>query len=480
MRRRFTHLRIPAGGGATAGGDATAAAEILIINGRIAEVSTPGLAPAEADEEVVDLGGLLVLPGVIDGHVHFDDPGFTHRENFETGTRAAAAGGVTCVVDMPCTSLPPVTSGANLHEKLAAIEAKAHVDFMLWGGVSDNALQEPEWRSNLEAIVEEGVASIKLYMLSGMDTFRDLSRSQLAQVLRETRRLGIPVGIHAEDREMVHALTARIRAEGRNEPLDYAESRPSAAERSAVDTMRELCRETGARIHIVHVGTGEALDVVSNARDEGLPMSAETCPHFLEFTAEDLAEQGALLKTAPVVKSAADRDRLWEGLASGELEYVATDHAAGQWPEEKHTGSIWTDYGGVPGVELSLPYLYSEGVLKGRITLERLAEITASAPARFFGIERRKGRIMPGLDADLVALDADDAWIVRAEGLHNLNRYTPLEGHELTGRVRAVYVRGEPVYLRGESAYGSEAGGAERFSDPGFGQRVRRETRVEA
>jgi len=152
MRRRFTHLRIPAGGGVTAGSDATVGAEILVIGGRIAEVSTPGSAPAEADEEVVDLGGLLVLPGVIDGHVHFDDPGFTHRENFETGTRAAAAGGVTCVVDMPCTSLPPVTSRANLHEKLAAIEAKAHVDFMLWGGVSDNALQEPEWRSNLAAI----------------------------------------------------------------------------------------------------------------------------------------------------------------------------------------------------------------------------------------------------------------------------------------------------------------------------------------
>jgi allantoinase len=479
MRKRFTHLRIPAADGAAAG-DATAAAEILVIDGRIAEVWTPGSAPAETDEEVIDLGGLLVLPGVIDGHVHFDDPGFTHREDFETGTRAAAAGGVTCVVDMPCTSLPPVTSRANLHEKLMAIQAKAHVDFMLWGGVSDNALQEPEWRSHLEAIVEEGVASIKLYMLSGMDTFRDLSRSQLTQVLRETRRLGIPVGVHAEDREMVYALTARIRAEGRNEPLDYAESRPPAAERSAVDTMRELCRETGARIHIVHVSTGEALDVVSDARDEGLPMSAETCPHFLEFTAEDLAEQGALLKTAPVVKFAADRDRLWEGLAAGELEYVATDHAAGQWPEEKHTGSIWTDYSGVPGVELSLPYLYSEGVLKGRITLERLTEITASAPARFFGIERQKGRIAPGLDADLVALDPDDVWVVRAEGLHSLNRYTPLEGRELTGRVRAVYVRGEPVYLRGESLHGSEAGGAESFNDPGFGQRVRRETRVEA
>jgi dihydroorotase (multifunctional complex type) len=369
MRKRFTGLRVPAGE------DETRAASILVVDGRIAEIAAPESTPTEADEEILDLRGLLVLPGVIDGHVHFDDPGFTHREDFETGTRAAAAGGVTCIVDMPCTSLPPVTSSENLRTKLAVVEAKAHVDFMLWGGVSANAMADPEWRTNLAEIVEAGVASIKVYMLSGMDTFRDLSRP--------------------------HELTTRIQAEGRDEPLDYAESRPAAAEISAVATMRELCRETGAHVHIVHLATGAALDIVTEARDEGLPMSAETCPHFLEFTADDLRVQGALLKTAPVVKGEADRDRLWEGLASGELDYVATDHAAGQWPEEKHTGSIWTDYGGVPGVELSLPYLYSEGVRRGRITLERLTELTASAPARFFGIESRKGRLEAGFEADL-------------------------------------------------------------------------------
>jgi dihydroorotase-like cyclic amidohydrolase len=201
-------------------------------------------------------------------------------------------------------------------------------------------------------------------------------------------------------------------------------------------------------------------------------MTAETCPHYLEFTADDLARLGALLKTAPVVKSAGDRTRLWQGIITGELEFVATDHAAGQWPEEKQTGSIWTDYGGVPGVETFLVYLYSEGVRKDRITLERLTEITASAPARFFGIERRKGRIAPGFDADLVVLDEDERWTVRAEELHNLNRYTPLEGYELAGRVRATFVRGERVYNR-------ERDGSEWFGDPGFGERVLRESRTE-
>jgi allantoinase len=465
MKKRFANLRIPAGG------DETRPATILAVDGKIAEIADPGEGPRESDEEVVDLGGLLVLPGVIDGHVHFDDPGFTHRENFETGTQAAAAGGVTCVVDMPCTSLPPVTSRENLHTKLAVIEAKAHVDFMLWGGVSDNALGDVNWRFNLEEIVDEGVASIKLYMLSGMDSFRDLSREQLALALDEIARLGVPAGIHAEDREMVRALTEQLQAEGRNGLLDYAASRPTAAEVSAVHTMRDLCRESGATVHIVHLATGEALDIVAEAREQGLPMSAETCPHFLEFTAEDLEEQGALLKTAPVVKDAADRERLWEGLVSGELEFVATDHAAGEWPEEKHTGSIWTDYGGVPGVELSLPYLYSEGVAHGPLSLDRLTEITASAPARFFGIEGRKGRIAEGCDADLVALDDAEVWRVRAEDLHNLNRYTPLEGYELTGRVRQVFVRGE-------LAYGLDDEGSEQIGRAGLGQRVQRETRI--
>jgi allantoinase len=465
VKKRFTDLRVPAGG------NETRAASILVIDGRIADIAPPASVPAEADEEIIELGGLLVLPGVIDGHVHFDDPGFTHRENFEAGTRAAAGGGVTCIIDMPCTSLPPVTSAENLRTKLAVIQAKAHVDFMLWGGVSANAMADPEWRRNLAEIVEAGVASIKVYMLSGMDTFRDLSRPQLTEAIAEIARQGVPVGVHAEDREMVHELTTRIRAEGRNEPLDYAESRPPAVEISAVATMRELCRETGARVHIVHLSTGAALDIVTAARDEGLPMSAETCPHFLEFTAEDLRRQGSLLKTAPVVKGEADRDRLWEGLASGELDYVATDHAAGQWPEEKHTGSIWTDYGGVPGVELSLPYLYSEGVRRGRITLERLTELTASAPARFFGIEKRKGRLEPHFDADLVGLADDETWKVKAENLHNLNPYTPLAGYDLTGRVRQVFVRGQPVYRL-------EADGGEWFGDAGLGRHVRRESKV--
>ncbi len=463
MRTRLVNLRVATDDRAGQGSD-TVAADILIEGEKIAAVAPPGERPAEADERRIDLRGQLVIPGAIDGHVHFDDPGFTHRENFETGTRSAAAGGVTCIVDMPCTSLPPVTSRANLHAKLAVIEPKAHVDFMLWGGVSANAMQREDWIANLEEVVSEGVGAIKVYMLSGMDTFRDLEPARIEEVLQETRRLGVPVGVHAEDREMVVGLTERLMARGRNGPLDYAASRPAAGEVSAVSTLRDLCRRTGARLHVVHVASGEALDVIAAAREEGLPLSGET---------EDLATQGAILKTAPVVKTAADRDRLWAGVANGDIQHVATDHAAGEWPAEKHTGSIWTDYGGVPGVELLLPYLYSEGYRKGRVSLGRLLEVVCTAPAAFFGIESRKGRLAPGFDADLAVIDEDDSWTVRGADMHNLNRYTPLEGKTLSGRITATFVRGTRVFSLGPD-------GSRSLGPAGSGQRVARESRVSA
>jgi dihydroorotase-like cyclic amidohydrolase len=209
------------------------------------------------------------------------------------------------------------------------------------------------------------------------------------------------------------------------------------------------------------------LEWIVAARRDGLSISAETCPHFLEFTREDFERLGSVLKTAPVVKEPSDRERLWRGLAARDVAFVATDHAAGQWPDEKQTGSIWTDYGGVPGVELMLPYLHSEGVCKDRITLERLVEITASEPARFFGIEHRKGALAPGFDADFVVLDDRDTWTVRANSLHNLNRYTPLEGRALTGRVRATYLRGRCVYQR-------KPDGSELFASAGTGRFLQR------
>jgi len=461
MRTRFLNLRIPAGG------NQTAPSELIVENGRIVGLPSIGLETAAEGEEWIDLDGALVLPGVIDGHVHFDDPGFTHREDFASGASAAAAGGVTCVADMPCTSLPPVTDPISFDVKLRAISPKAHVDFMLWGGVSANAMAEPDWVNRLSGLADAGIAAIKVYLLSGMETFHHLDHGQLREVCDTARRLALPVGVHAEDAHTVGRLTEEIQRGGGNSPRAYAESRPAAVEVLAVAAVIEACRKTGARAHIVHLGSGEALDLIRAARSEGLSLSAETCPHFLAFTRQDLEEMASILKTAPVVKSASDRERLWKGLVDGDLAFVATDHAAGQWPEEKRTGSIWTDYGGIPGVELMLPYLHSEGVCGGRITLERMVEVTSSEPARFFGVEHRKGTLAPGFDADFVVIDDRETWTVRAESLHNLNRYTPFEGTRLTGRVRSTWVRGCCAYQR-------RSDGTELFAPAGIGEFVRR------
>lgn len=422
--------------------------DIRIRDGRFAEVSAPGSLHAESGEGTVDTAGCIVLPGMVDGHVHFDDPGYTWRETFATGTRAAAAGGVTTIVDMPCTSIPPVVSARRLNEKLTAVSHQAHVDFMFWGGLCANLMEtDSDWRTQLECLAAEGIAAVKVYLLSGMSSFRELSDKQLQAAARACRELGLPVGVHSEDRDTVDQLTSAL------EPgLDPAEAwfrtRSGEAEEVAVRRVIQAAEETGATMHVVHLGSGRALDQIMSARARNVNISAESAPHYLSFTWQDLQRLGSLLKTAPVVKTDADRRRLWAGLAGEELAFVATDHAAGEWPREKQTGSFETDYGGIPGVELLLPWFHSEAVATGRVSLGCMGRMIASNPARFFGVDDRKGAIRQGLDADFVLLDPEAEWVVRSRELHNLNRYTPFEGCRFTGRVEQTWLRGKCVYQR--------------------------------
>jgi allantoinase len=458
VSRLFLNARIPAPG------NGTREVDFLVEDGRFTWFEMAGSATKHG-VRVVDLRGRLVLPGVVDAHVHFDDPGYTWRETFATGTRAAAAGGVTCVADMPCTSLPPVTAGDNFHLKHWAVKEKALVDHAFWGGMCANILERGDfWRKDLRDLALQGACAIKCYLHSGMDSFRQVDRDQLRQVASACKELGLPLGVHAEDHDLVTRREAELRHAGRDDADAFVDSRPAEAEIRAVETVIQVARETGARLHVVHLGSGEALGLIEQAAREGVAVSAETCPHYLEFTRDDFGALGSLLKTAPPVKDAADRQRLWQGVREGGIAFLATDHAAGEWPREKQTGSFWTDYGGIPGVELLLPWAFTRGVVEGRLTLERLVELLCAAPARFLGLDGHKGALRPGHDADFVALD-EEAWTVTAEGMHNLNRYTPLEGRELAVRVAQTWVRGEPVWdLAGENV----------LAGPGHGRLVRR------
>jgi len=417
--------------------------------------------PQEKGCEDIDLQGAWLLPGAIDGHVHFDDPGFTHREDFASGTRAAAAGGVTTIVDMPCTSLPPVTDGSSYDEKYSVVAPKAWVDFALWGGVRGNDFDRDSVSRRLDELRSRGVRSIKTYLISGMDTFRDVDADQLAIVLEEAGRRGMRVGVHAEDRQDVLQATEREQAQDpAGMPASYARARSAEAEAKGVQTCIELSERTAMPLHVVHLACGRGVDLIRRAKARQVPITAETCPHYLAFTVEDLERLGGLLKTAPVVKSAADRQALWEGLADGTLDMVATDHAPGAYPKEKTTGSIWTDYGGVPGVELLLPYLLSEGVMRGRLSLARAMRLLSSNPAQIHSLAG-KGGLQPGNDADVVVFDPRPLWTVRAKDLVTRQPYTPFEGMQWQGRVTTTYVRGRLVYDR-----------ARGFADAPRGKRV--------
>jgi allantoinase len=427
-------------------------ASIRVRGERIAEISE-GLEP-EPGEETVEAAGLRVFPGAIDPHVHFDEPGFTWREDFLHGSAEAARGGVTTVIDMPCTSLPPVLDLEAFENKLSHISKGALVDFALFGGVSGHRVEESlggPGGGGAMAELAPKVVGFKCYFISGMDSFTRVSHDDFARIAAEGQRLGRPILLHAEDLDYVSSATARIKAgraaglrAGKGEWDDYYESRPEAAELAAVASALALARGREGSLHIVHVGTAAAAELAHAAG-----ATCETCSHYLAFGREDFGPGGlalgAALKTAPVVKGLPERERLMALLAAGTIDFLASDHAPST-RAEKETGDIWTAYGGIPGVGTGFPYLYSEGLAKGRLGLPRFLEATSGAAARRYGLAARKAALAPGMDADLALVDPAGTTIIRGEALLSKGRITPFEGMRLAGSMRATYLRGRLVY----------------------------------
>ena len=416
-------------------GNATRVARVAIADGvvRAWDAACPNDWPKE------DGRGLLLLPGVIDPHVHFDDPGYTTREDFPHGTRAAIAGGVTTVCDMPDTCVPPVTTAAALTAKCAALAGRACCDFALWGGVSALALEQPAWREEMAALWRAGVIAFKTYTLSGMDTFPQLTYAQYREVLRHAAELGALVGVHAEDAALVAAgMAAAVRPA--TDARAYATARPVAAEVAAIRRVGELAGELGARLHIVHVSSGSGADEIARLQRQGVDISAETCPQYLAFTTDDLARLGAVLKCAPPVRSEDERQLLWSHVGTT-ISMLASDHAPCT-PAEKSTPDIFSAYGGMPGVELLLPFALTHGYHAGRLTLQALAGLLGGAAAARYGLARRKTGLHVGGDADFVLVDTECAWTLAGADLHSKGRLTPFEGMPMRGAVVQTFVRG--------------------------------------
>ena len=454
-------MLIRGGKAALPGAETPVRVDIRIEGERIALIA-PELSPLPG-EEVVDAAGLLILPGAIDPHVHFDTPGFTAREDFLHGSAEAARGGVTTVVDMPCTSLPPVVSAAALESKLKAVAPMALIDYGFYGGVrgdiasaAGNGITAPDRIEKSMTELAPRVLAFKAYLLSGMDTFPQVSHEDLGRAITKAAELGRPLCLHAEDADYVGAARRRVEATrniagpGKEKASwdDYVDSRPEAAETVAVAAAIALARGHERTLHIVHVGTAEAVEALAAAG-----AGCETCSHYLAFSRDDFASKGAFLKTAPPVKARGQAEKLWAMLADGRISFVTSDHAPARG-EEKRTGSVWTDYGGIPGVGTTLPYLFSEGYLAGRLTLGRFLDATSGAAARRYGLASRKGSLEVGKDADFVLIDQDGRTVISGAGLYSKGKDTPFDGMKLRGSIKSTWVRGRKVY-DAEAAFGA-------------------------
>ena len=416
------------------------AADVVISAGVITAVMEHGTAPDAARR--FDVGTAALLPGVVDTHVHVNEPGRTEWEGFETATRAAAAGGVTTIVDMPLNNVPVTTTVDALELKARAAEGRASVDYGFWGGVV------PGNADQLGPLARAGARGFKCFLVpSGIDEFPAVAEAELRGAMLRIAPLGLPLLVHAE----LPGPIARATPPAGSDPRRYATflaSRPPAAELEAVDLVLRLCRETGCRVHIVHVSATGTLEQVRAARRAGLPVTAETCPHYLTFAAEEIVDGGTAWKCAPPIRDRATRERLWRGLADGALDLVASDHSPAPASLKcTESGDFLRAWGGVASLELSLAATWTGARARGH-GLADLARWLAEAPVRLAGLGS-KGRIAVGCDADLVVFEPDAQFTVNPARLRQRHRITPYAGMTLSGVVRQTFVRGVSVYEDG-------------------------------
>jgi len=418
-------------------------AAILVEGERIHSVVSPDQLPGGC--AVHDFGDAAILPGLVDSHVHINDPGRAEWEGFETATRAAAAGGYTLLVDMPLNCLPATTTVAALQAKRAAADGRCRVDWAAWGGVVHNN------QDDIEALAASGVRGFKCFLINpGIDGFTRVTEQQLRLALPHVARTGLPLLVHAELPGPIDRATAALANADWSLYATYLESRPAEAELSAIRLMISLCREYGFRLHIVHLSTSQALPELRAARAAGLAVTVETCPHYLHLSAETVSDGATLSKCSPPIRSRENRERLWQGLKDKTINLVVTDHSPCP-PAMKRLaeGNFRTAWGGVASLSVALPLMWTEASKRG-FTLADLAAWMAAGPARLAGCDTRKGRIATGYDADFVVFEADREFIVTEDRLHYRHCVSPYLGETLRGLVKATYLRGNLVFAEGE------------------------------
>ena len=408
--------------------------------------------------QVIDLQGKVLLPGVVYGHVHLNEPGRAHWEGYRTGSMAAAAGGTTTFLEMPLNAIPPTTNLANLEHKRQVVDKESVVDYGNWGGLVDNNL------ADLEAMNAAGVIGYKAFAsASGVD-FERLNDDLIYAGLDKMREIGNLIGLHAENEWVCAYLSKQLKAAGRTDRASWYESRPPFAELETIQRACYWAKVTGGNLHIVHVSIPDGIRAIASARQEGVHVTAETCPHYLFFDHQDFERIGPAAKCAPPIRSREDVEALWECVLGGLVDTIGSDHSPCSWDEkEKGMVDIWKAWGGISGVQLTLPVLLSEGVNKRGLALPALARMLSYNPARLFGLYPQKGTIQPGADADLVVVDLGKEWTLAAEQLFYKNKFSAYVGSTFKGRVERTIVRGKTVYQDGQIVV-----------EPGYGKLLRR------
>ena len=390
---------------------------------------------------------LVVMPGIVDTHVHINEPGRAEWEGFSTATRAAAAGGITTLIEMPLNSIPATTTVAGFREKLAATAGKLCVDVGFWGGVV------PGNASELRPLWESGVFGFKCFLVpSGVEEFADVTERDLRGALPELGALKAPLLVHAELPGPIAQAGEKLTKADPRRYSTWLASRPRAAENEAIELLVKLVRELGARIHIVHLSSSDAIATLQKAKSDGQAVTVETCPHYLTFDAEDVGDGRTEFKCAPPIREKDNREKLWAALGDGTIDFIATDHSPCP-PAMKlvEAGDFLRAWGGIASLELSLPAVWTEASSRG-YAVPRLAEWLCSGPARLAGLER-KGRIAVGYDADFVIWNSDGRLSVDPAKLHQRHKVSPYAGRELLGVVEMTFLRGRQIFERGELSH---------------------------
>lgn len=403
---------------------------------------------------LTDFGDLAVLPGLVDSHIHINEPGRTEWEGFRTATRAAAAGGYTMLVDMPLNCVPATTSPEALEAKRNAAQGKCQVDWAAWGGVVADNLE------HIDALASAGVPGFKCFLIHpGIDEFTMVNEVQLRAALPKLKKTDLPLLVHAELPGLIDSAIEGLMQADWREYETYLRSRPDEAEQRAIEMLIRLCEESGCRIHIVHLSTSKALASLQDAKRRGLPISVETCPHYLYLCSEKIRNGATLNKCAPPIRNGENRETLWQGLRDGLIDLVATDHSpCPPAMKQLERGDFRSAWGGIPSVSLALPLMWTEASRRG-FSLVDIARWMAESPAQLVGLPQRKGHLAAGCDADMVVFDPETEWAVTPAELHCRHATSPYLGERLTGKVSMTFLRGKCVFNRG--SFQGEPGGRE-------------------